>query len=206
MAWWNPFGGADEQEIAALVATFPAVLRKAVEDWGKYKAGVKAGLFSQSQQGEILDWFASFPRLWETIKPNFDPWKADGTLDQGKFPLYSQAELFVTKLRGTAEIKSRIGIAPLIIAGILIAGVFGVAGAVWAVGYVKNQDNVSKMIDGVTAGTLPASVLNEAVKAETGSIFGDIGGVLKWAVVAGALVLGWPLISKLFSGRGKQGA
>jgi hypothetical protein len=192
---------SEEQELQNLVVLFPSMLEKAVEDWGKYKAGVEAGVFTADQQKDVLDWFADFPRLWEIISPNFDPWADSGKPDPDKLPLWERAERFVVKLRGNVDIKSRLGIAPIIIAGVIVAGVLGAAGAVWAIGYVKKQQNISRLINEVTTGSLPAEVLTEAVKEEKASVFGEVGSLLKWAVIAGALAVGWPLISKLLKGK-----
>lgn len=195
MPWWNPFDNSEEEEIRSLVPRFPLVFEKAVEDWAKFKAGTAARLFTASQHREIIAWFADFPRLWDTIKPNFE------VVNQAVVPggpgLYGQVERFVKKLRANVEIKNALGIAPLIVAGILIAGLFGVAGAVWAIGYVRKQGNISKMIDGVVAGQIPATVLREAVKVEKQSIFGRVESMLQYAVIGGAAVLAWPFLKKL---------
>lgn len=195
MSWWNPFSNSEEEEIRSLVPRFPTVLEKAVEDWAKFKAGTAAGLFTLDQHEEIIGWFAYFPRLWDTIKPNFE------VVNQAVVPggpgLYDQAERFVKKLRSDVDLQNGLGIAPLIVAGILIAGLFGVAGAVWAIGYVRKQVNISKMIDGVVAGKISPAILQNAVKVEKQSIFGQVQSVLQYAVIGGAVVLAWPFLKKL---------
>jgi hypothetical protein len=85
----------------------------------------------------------------------------------------------------------------------LIAG--GVAAGLWAVGYIKRQSNISAMIDGVTTGRLPASVLQEAIAKES-SLFGDIGGILKWLVVGVLVVFAGPPLLKMLQSRQAKNA
>ncbi len=73
------------------------------------------------------------------------------------------------------------GFPPVIIAGVLIVG--GIAAALWAGGYIKKQMNISRMIEGVTAGRISESVLQEAIKEKP--LFGDISGTIKWIVIGG---------------------
>jgi len=187
-----------KQEIASLVPVFPDVLQRAVDDWAKFKVGYRSGLFNADRVERIAAWFNEFPRLWETIRPNFLI-TADGSTIVPRPAIVSQADRFVSRL-GADRQTMNLGIAPLIVAGIIIAGLLGVAGAIWAIGYVKEQDNISNMIDEVVAGNLPADVLQEAIESERGSVFSDIGSILKYAVLAGAVVLLWPHISKLLRG------
>lgn len=208
--WYNPaswFSSSEEQEIADLVEKFPAALAKAKRDWAKFKVGVKAGVFSREQYDDALAWFVNFPKLWETIRPNFDPVEAGymgRSVSEFRRGVLKEADAFVAKLRGTPEFKN-LGfvVTATIVAGILIAGIFGAAGAIWAVGYLKKQNNVSNMIDEVTAGRLPPEVLKKAVAEDSGGggFFDNIADMVKYGVVAGVLVLGWPLLKKVTGAR-----
>jgi hypothetical protein len=61
------------------------------------------------------------------------------------------------------------------------------------------------MIDGVTTGRLPASVLQEAIAKES-SLFGDIGGILKWLVVGVLVVFAGPPLLKMLQSRQAKNA
>ena len=179
-----------EKDLTETVANFPEIFEQAVTDWAKFKAGYKAGLFDEDDAGDVLDWFNEFPRLWETIKPNFE----------GADPAFTDKVNNWTKSLGSNLEALDLGIAPIIIAGVAIAAIFGVGGAVWAIGYAKKQHNISTMIDNVTAGKLPASVLETAVREEHASILGDATGLIKFAVIGAALYLAYPLLQKVVKG------
>lgn len=176
-----------EKDLTETVANFPDIFDRAVTDWAKFKAGYKAGLFSKDAAGDVLEWFNEFPRLWETIKPNFEETDPEFT---------SQVNNWTKSLGSNIEALN-LGLAPLIIAGIAIAAVFGVGGAVWAIGYAKKQQNISKMIDNVTVGKLPASVLDTAIREEHASIFSDATGLIKFAVIGAAFYMAYPLLQKV---------
>lgn len=150
--WW------DEQKVKRLVPEFPGIFERAVADFAKFKVGVAADLFDRQQRNEIMGWFVEFPKLWETIRPNF--------MTIGTGDLFAdRVDNFIGRMQKSDVYRTAgLGLAPVLIAGILLVG--GVAAGLWAVGYLKRQANISRMIDGVTAGALPAEVLIEAVRAE----------------------------------------
>lgn len=177
----------DEQKVRALVPDFPAIFDRAVADWGKFKAGLKEGLFLPDEQRQVLAWYREFPRLWESIRLNFiqtpDGLEWGGTVDD-----------FVGRLKGDELYRGgQLGLAPVIIAGVAIVG--GVAAALWAVSYIKRQSNLSKMIDGVVQGQIPSAVLTQAIKAEQGTgLFTGVTGLLKWVLIGGVAFLILPLL------------
>ncbi len=160
--WW------EEQKVKSLVPDFPGIFERAVEDFAKFKVGVAADLFDRQEQNEIMAWFVEFPQLWETIRPNF--------MTIGTGDLFAdRVDDFIGRMQRSDVYRAAgLGLAPIIIAGIILVG--GAAAGLWAVGYIKRQNNISRMIDEVTAGALPAQVLVEAVKAEQGSgLFAGLG-------------------------------
>lgn len=196
---------ADQQrEIAQTVVNFPATFERAVADWAKFKAGVKAGLFTQAQRAEILAWFRDFPKLWETIRPNFvitrTPQGSYLPLTRPEFA--NKVDIFVARLKGDA-VDPGLGIAPIIIAGVIIAGALGLAGAFWAVAYMQRQANISKMVDEVTAGRLPVGVLETALEQEAAFMtpIGELGGVVKWLALALAAYYLVPVIGEALRGK-----
>lgn len=180
-------------EIADLMYRFPTAFAQAQVDWAKFKEGVKARLFTPEQTKAVVGYYQQFPRLWQTIRDNWLIYP-DGR------PKPSFAVAYAKKVDtwlSTVDSETKelgLGIAPLIIAGILIAAFAGVAGAVWAVGYVKEQQNISSMIDGVVSGRIPASVLQEAVTKEQQSGLSKIVDLFTWGAVAVGLYLVVPVI------------
>jgi len=165
----------DQKKVQSLVPDFPAIFDQAVIDFAKFKVGVEAGLFTTDQQNKIMAWFVEFPRLWEAIRPNFI--KTPDGLEWG-----GKVDDFIGRIRRSDLYRpSGLGLAPAVVAGVLIVG--GVAAGLWAVSYIQKQANLSKMIDQVTAGKIPASVLVEAIKAEqSGGLFGGFGFSLTTAL------------------------
>ena len=171
----------------------PAVFERAIVDWAKFTVGMEKGLFTSEQADKTLTWFYQFPRLWEAYRGNFtDPSK----LPSGMYATHGSG--FVERVdRFVASLKASpfrtwvdLGIAPLIIGGVLVIG--GIAAALWAVGYVKSQSNISAMIDGVVAGKVPPELLKKALEEQNkGGLLDDLGGVLKWGAIAivGVMVL-----------------
>ena len=155
---------------------FPDIYQQAKIDWVKFKLGRAQGLFSAEQTRDVLDWFRDFPRLWETLRSN---WSESTAESQRRFAAH--VDIFVSELRMRNGL-SGLGLGPIIIAGVLIVG--GVAAALWAGGYVKKQFNLSRMIDGVTAGRISEDVLREAVEKEPG-LFAGVSGMIKWVVIGG---------------------
>lgn len=153
---------------------FPDIFQQAQLDWAKFRLGRAQGLFSADQAGTVLAWFRDFPRLWDSLHLN---WTESKSETQRRFG--ARVDAFVAELqspRGT----SGLGLAPLVIAGVIIVG--GVASALWAGGYIKKQFNVSRMIEGVTAGRISEDVLREAVEKEPG-LFAGVSGMIKWIVI-----------------------
>lgn len=197
---------SQQKEIAETVYNFPATFDKAVADWAKFKAGAKAGLFTSSQRSEILDWFKQFPQLWDTVRPNFAGYRteAGAYLGIGPAGFKDKVDRWVATLQSESADRS-LGIAPLIIAGVVIAGALGIAGAFWAVAYIKKQGNISRMIGEVTAGRLSESVLQTALQNEASilSPIGEIGGVVKWLALGLAAYFVLPVAAEWIRGRNK---
>ena len=181
--WW------DEQKVKNLLPSFPGVFGSAVADWARLKEGIAAGLFSAQQQAEALSWFREFPALWETLRPNYAG-------DDKNQAYVLSVDRFVDSLTGSAIYKNTgLGIAPAVIAGVLIVG--GAAAALWAVQYIQRQANISAMIDGVVAGKLSPDVLKKAIEVqESGGLFGGISDLFKWVAIGGLAMLVLPKIWK----------
>jgi len=191
------------EDIAKVVNNFPDTMKQARAYWGKFDAGVQGGLFNKPQKSEILDWYAQLPYLWDGIKNNwlFTPqglMKSDGSR---KF--YDETESWINKLRTHPSILfPGVGLAFLLIAGVIIVAAFGAAGCFWAIGYLKKQNNINRLIDEVVAGTLPASVLEAAVNKENeAGFFGQIKDIALLGIGVAALYLFWPQV-KSFARRG----
>lgn len=192
---------ASDAEIKALVENFPGVFEQAVADWAKYQAVLATGQVPLDKQAQINAWFYDFPKLWATIRPNWEQ-KPDGSqASQQQLAFAEKVNRWVIRLRGYPSMATApgLGLAPLIIAGILIAAAATTAGAVWAVGYVQEQRNISAMIDQVAAGVLPPSVLREAVKEARSSIFGGLGdlGAMGAILLIAAMVFVAPRVFKV---------
>lgn len=168
-----------ESDIKKAVAAFPEALDRAIADWAKFKAA--RAYFSDNESSQILDWFSKFPDLWEGLRPNYLPHTGEVYAAHND-ALVRKADGFVAKLKA-ANVTSGMGVAWLLIAGIVVLATFGAAGLVWAVGYLKEQNNISTMIDQVAAGSLPPDVLNQAVQAEQSSVLGDLSGLVKWIAI-----------------------
>lgn len=167
--------------IAEVVQKFPAILNQARSDWGKFNAGVARNLFSGKDKTTVLDWFGDLPKLWDGIKGN---WRTDSAF-------YRDTEQWINKLRTHPSILfPGLGIAPLIIAGVIIAAAFGVAGSIWGIAYIKKQANITRLINETVAGRLAPAVLQEAVAQEASlNPFGGIGSTLKTVVIGGILFM-----------------
>jgi len=201
------FSASEAEQIRSVVSDFPVILDRAIEDWAKYKVAVKVGVFTPrvpyvlppeliDQQDQILDWFSEFPRLWETIRPNF-VMTPEGTSLSRVSPIVGKADNFVARLK-SETVDSGLGAVPIIIiAGVLIAGLLGVAGAIWAIGYVKKQANISGIIDEVVAGRVSEDVLRQAIEQEqSGGMFAGLGNFAKWVAIAIGAALVLPLVFK----------
>lgn len=194
-----------QRDLQNLVAAMPSILSQAESDYVKYLAGRNLGLFvlGSSDSKTVSGWFADFPRFWQTIRANFEV--QEGVPYSPRYAAtLARGDAFTQKLGVDPVLSNSLGFLPVIvIVGVLILAAFGIAGAIWAIGYYKKQANVSKVIEQVTAGKLPASVLNTALEAskESSSLFGDISGVLKWGVIAAVVYMAWPIVSGIFKGR-----
>lgn len=186
---WNWITGLlspnEEAEVKQTVESFPATLRQAKRSWALFKAGHQAGLFSPGESEEIQAHYREFPRLFDTVKPNLEKFDRKALSD---------GAAFVRELGLDPLYTAGLGIVPIIIAGVLVAGALGVGGAIWAVGYVKKQNNISRMIEATVAGKLPADVLKAAVQDE--GFFGSLGGGFGMvaALVAAAVIFGPKLL------------
>lgn len=186
-----------------IVVNFPALFDQAQGDWAKFKIGVARGLFSADQKAAVLDWYRDFPRLWESIKPNFEDTMLEAT-GSYNVTFVPKVDAWVKGLKGD-KVFTGLGLAPVVVAGVLVVG--GIAVALWAVGYIKRQANIAKIVDGVTKGQIPASVLSEAIQAEKdSSIVGQFGDIFKYAAIGLALWFLAPPIIKMFQSRSAQRA
>lgn len=205
---------SQEREVAALVPIFPAAFQKARDNWARFKFGYRVGWFASSDEKAVLEWFRRFPAAWSIIKPNWIEAIPGGTISAHKVAFAREVDIWVDGLKSDlrsmgvqpSDKPAGLGLPFLIIAGVLILALFGTAGAIWAVGYFKEQSNVAAIIEGVTAGRIPADVLKDAIEAEKdrGSFLGDVSGVLKWGVVVAVLVAVGPSVLSFFKSRGQR--
>ncbi len=72
---------------------FPDIYEQAKKDWAKFRIGRAQGLFTAEQSREVLGWFKDFPRLWETLRPN---WAENPSESQRRFA--RQVDSFVSDL------------------------------------------------------------------------------------------------------------
>jgi len=184
---------AQAAAVQQLPVDFPAVLAQAKQDYQVLRAGLDAGVtINPSDLTTLTDWFRDFPRYWTTIRPNYVP-DYTTVVSAHQEALLNDADQFASVLGGDHTIQTGLGIGPLIIAGILVAAVAGVAGVIWAIGYVKAQNNISQIITDTVAGKLPPDILKKAIdKSQEGSSWlTDIEGILKWGAIAiiGIMVL-----------------
>jgi hypothetical protein len=191
-------------QIEDAVMNFPAVFAKAQSDWAKFKAGYTAGLFTPSQIKTTIDWYKDFPKLWETIRPNFEDVMAE-KVGQYNLNFVPNVDAWLASIGADPVYRSALGFLPVLVGAVLIVG--GVAAGVWALGYIKQQNNLSAMIDGVVAGKIPASVLDSAIAAEQSTgVFSGITGLVKWLAVGAALWFLAPPLIKMFQSRQAQHA
>lgn len=192
------------EDLKTTIAVFPGTFERTLADWAKFKAGASRGLFTAEERSEILAWYREFPTLWETIRPNFvrtirTP--QGSMIDPAYSSLVGRVDRFVATLKGDLS-GSGLGIAPVVIAGIIIAGGLGIAGAAWAVSYLAKQANISRLIDEVTAGKISPDILAQAIEAEqvlTNPI-ADLSGAIKWVAVGVLLFFALPLIERFTAG------
>jgi len=203
-------------DLQSLVPAVPAILATAVDDWATFRAGVDAGLFSQDARDRVITWFDKWPRFWEMMRPNF-VYTPQGLLKAHTPAIVAQADRFVVNLTSGEPVwlGRGLGLPPLIIiAGILLGGIAltaGVTAVIWAIGWVKEQNNIHSMIEAETAGRLPAGTTQEYIERDRSSVFGgfadalsSLGSLGKIALVAGLLYLTWPLLSPMFRSLGRK--
>lgn len=195
---------AMEEDLKTAIAVFPITFERALSDWGKFKAGVSQGLFAGSSRSEVLEWYRDFPKLWETIRPNFVKTvrtPQGSMIDPTYVSLVGRVDRFVKQI-GSDLAGSQLGVAPLIIAGIIIAGGLGIAAASWAISYLSKQANISKLIDEVTAGRISPDILSAAIESERSIVnpISDLTGSIKWVVAGALLFFAMPLIERVVSG------
>lgn len=182
----------EPREYAGVVHDFKNTLHQAMVDWARFKAAEPFYLFNPDEQNYIRSWFHDLPNLWDAIKVNY--------LDDSDRDFYELADKWISQFRVGPGV-SGLGLPVLLIAGVLIvAAIGGVAAAIWAVGYVKEQSNVTRLIDETVAGNISDDVLQAAVEKETAgaNVFGDIKGILQTLLFVGvgiaAVKYGLPLL------------
>lgn len=213
----NNLSAAEKADLVKAAVGFPVMLDLAITDWEKFKLGVAAGLFnytwteklynwfSNSPGETVLNWYKDFPRYWQLMRPNFEIQTGDGNKDLALLKTKQKADAFVTRLTGEKLYIQGLGIAPIIIAGIIVAGILGVAGVTWAIGYIKKQYNISEIIDQTVAGKIPADVLQKAIEESgaSSSPFADIAGLIKWGLIGVAVIMVWPYVQGFLGSRGR---
>jgi hypothetical protein len=175
-----------ERLIVEMADLYGARMQIAIWDWAVYKKGVEYGLFNAGQRTQVENFFRQWPKAWALLRPHFDvPERlhilkaADRFSDriEKHFGITGQDSFrYLISLEPLESASiSGLGIAPLlVIAGIALLAVLGVTGALWAIGYWKEQDNVTLLIDGVTRGKIDPAILSDAINNEQQSIFGEV--------------------------------
>jgi len=204
MHYSNTLSG-DYEEIPDIFFEFPRVWAQAKKDWILYQQGVGRGLFTNAQKAAVQKWFGDFPKYWETVRPNFLN-HPDGRPRPDHSIAYARdVDNWVASLRAKTWNDPLLGepITLIVIAGILIIG--GIAAALWAVGYIKEQSNISNVIEQTVAGKLPPEAVVAAYQAQeaaaNNSPFGNISEIVKWGAIAALVLLGVPLIAGVVRGK-----
>jgi hypothetical protein len=172
---------------------------RAMSDWEKFKRLGSAGMFDQDQINTIVTWFREFPSLWETVKLNYIQ---ENATDADRI-FYQKGEGFINKLMQELDpryyqVWSYSGLqGVVIIAGIVIAASIGLAGIIWAIGYVKKQNNISALIQSVESGAVPADVLATAYESDQGGVFDTLADLVLYGALVGGAIMFWPDIKKL---------
>lgn len=191
------------EDLKTAIAVFPGTFERALSDWAKFKAGVTRGLFAGSTRSEVVGWYRDFPTLWETIRPNFVKTvrtPQGSMIDPTYASLVGRVDRFVKQL-GSDLAGNQLGIAPIIIGGIIIAGGLGIAAVSWAVSYLAKQENVSKIIEEVTAGRISPDILAAAIESERSltNPISDFTGAIKWVVAGAAFFFVMPLLERFIA-------
>lgn len=164
---------------AQLVKDFPEYIHQAIVDWARFKAAEPFDIFSPGDSAFIREWFQQLPELWDAIKVNY------GKFEQRNF--YLMADGWISQFRkGSAN--NSLGFGVIVIAGVLIvAAIGGVAAALWAIGYIQKQKNVTRLVDETVAGKIPPDLLKAAVQTETekAGFVDQVTGLFKTVLVIG---------------------
>ena len=198
---------SDVNDIRAVVRDFPRIYDKARRDWEVFRAADRLTAYSPDQRALILDWYEKFPRLWQGIRPN---WMYDigadlppgydfseaATADQDKIRLLHEVDAWTNYLEAN---RSGLGLVPLVIAGVLlVAALASTAGVLWAIGYVKEQNNVSEVINQVASGVLPPQAIAEIRKESASGVAASLGAATNLLIVGAILYFGYPYFKGLF--------
>lgn len=178
-----------------LVSDFPAALEKAINDYATFKASAR--FYSANDYQNITGWFKSFPDLWEGIRENY---KNDPALT-------GKADKFAAVIT-QANDQHQLGfvVSTIVIAGIIVAASFGVAGIIWAIGYLEEQRNISTLIDETAKGNIPANILDKAVSENKESWgFSDVAGILSFVGIGIGIYFFYPIIKDIFAARRNHG-
>jgi hypothetical protein len=182
-----------------IVTDWENILNKAIADWQKFQT--ERVKFTQQQQQAVFDWYREFPRLWSAVRPNFELAPGETTASK-KFRLLEKADAFVYGNRD--KWVRGLGAPVLLIAGVVVSAVAGVAGVLWAIGFIRRQGNISSLIDKVAAGQIPTSVLTDAIRSDAQAVspLADIGTIVKWGAIGLALFFVVPpLLATFKAGR-----
>lgn len=191
----------DELAIKNIAQNFPAIFDQAKLDWAKYQAAKQYDLVDPATEPYILDWFRSFPQFWETFRPNWI-FTETGLVSPHRVEFANEVDAWIHKLEGNVP-QSSLSVAFIVIAGVLIAVAAGIAGAIWAIGYVQEQANVSRMIDEIVAGNLPPEVLQQSIADNEPGVLDKITGIGSLALAGAALYIAAPFLKQLLSGRSR---
>lgn len=186
-----------QTEMRDVVQQFPEVFAQAIEDWAKFREGLRAGVVPANVKSQVYEWYNEFPKLWQGIRVN---WEQPDSSQADRY-FVAAVDRFIIRLRAPSDVGG-LGIAPLIILGILVAGAFGVAGLTWAVGYLKKQRNISQLIDATVAGKVPVTTLNKAIEEDKQSFLGKVSSTATNIAMLGVLaLLGFMLLPVFTKGR-----
>lgn len=182
---------SDPQNVSQLVAEFPAIFRQAQVDWAKFKVAVAGKTIPNEKKAQVIEWFYDFPKLWQGIMPHFVWGTPQAPSSDADRKFAEQVNRWIIRLRGEPDMQQQLGVIPIIvIAGVAIAGAFGVAGVAWSLGYVQRQRNISAMIDAVVEGKLPPEVITESIRAEQsqGGFMDMLTGPVKTVLTIGLII------------------
>lgn len=204
-------GDLSDDEVADLLYKFPRLYQQALIDWAKFKLGLKAGAFDSTQVRTVVDYYKGFARYWEMIRPNYFAYPDGRPKPDFSINYARGVDEWLRKF--DSDVKTMgLGLAPLVIAGILIAASLASAATIaWAIGFTKQQGNVSALIDARTKGLLTEDEFKTAITSEerAGGLtnpLSEVFDILKWGGVLFGLYMFAPMIKDLVSGRKKATA